>query len=176
MKIVLQPHETMKRRRAIERLNIDAGLVHAAVRNCPGIDSKSAIAVATGLTERRVHAVIQRINAGETGHVRLDYGVAKPRGGRHAGREVRGWFVQDRKPHHAAMDEADEHSANTEVGVRYSRLVRLAQAHGIRHADATVERIEERLGLSVEAMSQADLEAFEELLIEAAEEEEETAA
>lgn len=82
----------------------------------------------------------------------------------------------NRKAHHVAMDQADEHSANVEIGVRYSRLVRLAQALGIRHADAQVKQIEERLGLSIEAMSQADLEAFEELLIEAAEEEEETAA
>lgn len=169
MKIVLRPHETMKQRRAQDRLRVDAGKVHDVVRTHPGIASKAAIAHIAGLSLERVDTVIRRINAGETGHVRLDYGKAEAKGGPHAGEVVLGWFVQNRKAHFAAMDHADEHAALTEVGVRYSRLVRFAQAHGIRGADEVVALIEERLGLSVEAMSEADLEAFEELLLEHAE-------
>lgn len=170
MKIVLKPYETMKRRRATERLAIDAEKIMSAVKSNPGVPSKSAIAALTGLSHGRVDQVIYRINNEEVGGPRIDYGEAKATGGPNAGRVVRGWFVQNRKAHHAAMDHADEHSALIEVGVRRSRLVRFAQAQGIPYSEGTVESIEERLGLSVEAMTQADLEAFEELLTEAAEE------
>jgi hypothetical protein len=165
MKIILQPYESMKRKRAKDRLDADAATVHRVIRTTPGIAGKNAIAAKTGLSPQRVADVIHRINNGETGHTRVEYGVVKAYG------EVkRGWYSMDRKRHHVAMDCADEHSALVEVGVRRSRLVRFAQAQGIRGAEAAVDVIEERLGLSVEAMSQADLEAFEELLIEAADE------
>lgn len=156
----------MKRRRAKERLAIDADLVMWAVKAHPGIPSKAAIASATGLPQVRVDTVIKRINAEEVGGPRLDYGEARATGGPKAGQTVTGWFVQNRKAHHSAMDSADEHSALVEVGVRRARLVRFAQAQGIRGADDAVARIEARLGLSVEAMSQADIEAFEALLVE----------
>lgn len=171
MKIVLKPYESMKQRRAKERLAIDADLIQSIVRSHPGIPSKAAIAARTGLTVDRVATVIERINSEEVSGPRLDYGEAKASGGPNAGKVVRGWFVMNRKAHHAAMDSADEHSATVEVGIRRSRLVRLAQAHGIRHAEAAVAQIEARLGLSVEAMSQDDLEAFEDLLTETAENE-----
>lgn len=168
MKIILHPYETMKRRRSKEKLAIDADLVHSTVRSIPGIAGKNAIAAATGLSVERVADVIKRINADETGHTRLEYGEAKATGGPNAGKLVRGWFVMNRKAHHVAMDQADEHGARTELGVRRARLVRFAQAQGIRYAEATVARIEERLGLSIDAMTQADIEAFEELLVDAA--------
>lgn len=168
MKIVLQPYESMKRRRAKERLAIDADLIMSAVKSHPGIPSKGAIASAAGLSKQRVCEVIKRINAEEVGGPRLDYGAARAAGGPKAGEIVLGWFVQNRKPHHMAMDHADEHSALVEVGVRRSRLIRFAQAQGIRYADSVVANIEERLGLSIEAMTQADLDAFEQLLIEEA--------
>jgi hypothetical protein len=171
VKIVLQPYETMKRKRAKDRLDADAANVHRIIRSNPGIASKTAIAARTGLSPERVAVVIKRINRGETGHTRIEYGKIKARGGPNAGEVVCGWYAMDRKRHHVAMDQADEHSGLTEVGVRRSRLVRFAQAQGIRGAEEVVDRIEERLGLSVEAMSQADLEAFEDLLVEAAHEE-----
>lgn len=165
MRIVLNPRETMRRRRAKDRLAIDADAVHGVIRTNPGIVSKAAIAAKTGLSKQRVHEVLQRINSGETGHVRVEYGKVRPPGGPHAGQVVQGWYAMNLKRHHAVMDQADEHSALTEVGVRRSRLVRFAQAQGIRHAEAWVERIEQRLGLSIEVMSEADLAAFEELLL-----------
>jgi hypothetical protein len=148
---------------------VDAGKIHDAVRSNPGAPGKNAIAALTGLSPARVGEVIKRINAGETGHVRMEYGETKPTGGPNAGKITRGWFAMDRKAHHIAMDQADDHGAHIEVGVRRSRLVRVLHARGIRFADEQVRSIEERLGLSVEAMSQADLEAFEELLAEAPE-------
>jgi hypothetical protein len=165
MRIVLKPHETMKQVKAQDRLRIDAGKVHDAVRNQPGIAGVSAIAHATGLSDVRVRDVIRRINAGETGHVRLDYGVAKARGGPYAGREVRGWFVQDRKAHHTVMDQADEHGALIELGIHRSRLVRYAQAQGIRGADQVVALMLERLGLSAGVVQEQDIETFMELLM-----------
>lgn len=171
MKIVLQPFETMKRRRAVERLAIDANLVMSAVKSHPGIPSKGAIATATGLSVQRVADVIKRINAEEVGGPRLDYGIARATGGPKAGQEALGWFVQNRKAHHAAMDAADEHSALVEVGVRRSRLIRFAQAQGIPYAQQTVGKIEARLGMSVDAMSESDFEAFMDLLREEAGEE-----
>jgi hypothetical protein len=176
MRIILKPHETMKRRRAQERLYRDANLVHEAIRSNPGVAGKGKISTLTGLSPDRVAEVIKRINAEETGHTRLEYGEAKATGGPNAGKVVRGWFVMNRKAHHIAMDQADDHGARIEVGIRRSRLVRLLQAQGIRGADAVVESIEERLGLSVEAMSQADLEAFRELLTEDVADSEGTAA
>lgn len=163
MKLVLQPSESIKQRRAKERLAVDADLVHSTIRTNPGIAGKSAIAAKTGLSPERVASVIKRINAGETGQMRVEYGEVRVHG-----EVLRGWYAMDRKRHHDAMDQADEHSALTEVGVRRSRLIRFAQAQGIRGAEAVVERIEERLGLSIEAMTQDDLDAFEDLLIEAA--------
>lgn len=165
MRIVLQPHETMKRRRAVERLAIDAHKVETAVRSNPGIPSKAAIAVLTGLSTDRVAAVIERINTEEVGGPRLDYGEARAAAGPHAGRVVRGWFQMNRKSHHVAMDQADEHSATVELGVRRSRLMRLMQARGIRGAEQAVSQLEARLGLSIEAMTEGDLKAFEELLL-----------
>lgn len=159
----------MKRQRAKDKLALDADKVHRAIRNNPGLPGKNAIATVTGLSCSRVAAVIDRINAGETGHARIEYGAVRARGGPYAGETVRGWYSTHIKSHHVTMDQADEHSALVEVGVRRSRLVRFAQAQGIRGADAIVANIEERLGLSVEAMTQADLDAFEELLVEAAE-------
>jgi hypothetical protein len=170
-KIVLKPRETMKRRRAKERLAIDADLIQDAVRSHPGIPSKAAIAAKTGLTIDRVSAVIDRINSEEVGGPRLDYGEAKAAGGPHAGKLVRGWFVMNRKAHHAAMDSADEHAATTELGIRHSRLVRLAQAHGIRYADSVVASILDRLGMTEEVMTESDLSAFMDLLREEAGEE-----
>ena len=170
MKIILQPRETMKRKRAKDRLDADAANVHRVIRSHPGIAGKNAIAAMTGLSSERVAAVISRINAGETGHTRVEYGKVKARGGPNAGQIICGWYAMDRKRHHEVMDQADEHGALIEVGVRRSRLVRFAQAQGMQHAEAAVASIEERLGLSVEAMTQADLEAFEQLLMEDLEE------
>lgn len=170
MKIILQPRETMKRKRAKDRLDADAANVHRVIRSHPGIAGKNAIAMMTGLSPERVAMVISRINAGETGHTRVEYGKVKARGGPNAGQTIYGWYAMDRKRHHEVMDQADEHGALVEVGVRRSRLVRFAQAQGMQHADSVVETIAERLGLSVEAMTQQDLDAFEELLVEAAEE------
>lgn len=170
-KIVLKPRETMKRRRAKEALAIDADLVQDAVRSHPGIPSKTAIAAKTGLSIDRVGAVIERINAEEVGGPRLDYGEAKAAGGPNAGKVVRGWFVMNRKSHHSAMDSADEHAAMVEIGIRRSRLVRLAQAHGIRHADQVVTNILNRLGMTEEVMTENDISAFMELLAEAGAEE-----
>lgn len=175
MKIVLKPFETIKQRRATDRLAIDANRILDVVKSHPGIPSKGAIASRTGLSIDRVTAVISRINREEVSGPRLDYGEAKATGGPNAGKVVRGWFVQNRKAHHTAMDSADEHAAKIEVGIRRARLMRYAQAQGIRHADEVVARIEARLGLSVEAMSEADLRAFEELLTEAAVEDEKAA-
>lgn len=168
-KLVLSPLETMKQRRAQEELALDADRVHRVIRNYPGIASKDAIAAQTGLLIRRVSLVIKRINAGETGHARVEYGRMTMRGGPNAGETVRGWYSMHLKRHHPAMDHADEHSALTELGVRRSRLVRFAQAQGMRGAEQVVAEIEQRLGLPIEAMSEADLIAFEELLREDAE-------
>lgn len=169
MRLILKAHETMKQARAKDQLHIDAGKVHDAIRTNPGIAGKNAIAAKTGLSPERVHAVIKRINDGETGQTRVEYGKVRPRGGPHAGEVVVGWYAMDRRRHHAVMDQADEHSALIEVGVRRSRLIRYAQAQGIRGADDVVASIAENLGMSVEAMSESDLEAFEDLLTEHAE-------
>jgi hypothetical protein len=158
----------MKRRRAQDRLRVDAGKVHDAIRNNPGIGGKNAIAAVTGLSRQRVGSVIERINAGETGHTRVEYGKVKARGGPNAGEVVRGWFAMNLKRHHEVMDQADEHGARVELGVRRSRLVRFAQAQGIRGAEQVVASIEERLGLEIEAMTETDLAAFEELLADEA--------
>jgi hypothetical protein len=166
VRILLRPMETMKQRRAQERLAVDADNVHRVIRNNPGIPGKAAIAAQAGLSQERVALVIKRINAGETGHARIEYGEVKARGGPAAGEVVRGWYSTDLKRHHVVLDQADEHSALVEVGVRRARLVRFAQAQGIRGASAVVAGIEERLGLSIEAMTEADLEAFEDLLRE----------
>lgn len=171
LKIALQPYETMKQFKALERLEKNANLIHRVIRDNPGIPSVAAIAAKTGQSVGLVKATIRRMNAGETGHVRIDYGWVRPRGGPYAGSGVTGWFAMTRKAYHSVMDQADEHSALTELGVRRSRLIRLGQAQGITNAEEIVERIEERLGLSVEAMSEKDMEAFMELLVEAAEDE-----
>lgn len=166
MKIVLKPHETIKRRRAKQQLAIDADLIQDIVRSRPGIASKAAIASLTGLSRQRVADVIERINNEEVSGPRLDYGKAKAAGGPNAGNVVVGWFVMNRKSHHEAMVHADEHEARGEVGLRRKRLVRFAQAQGIRHAEAAVTQIEQNLGLSIDAMTQEDIDAFEQLLLE----------
>lgn len=166
MKIVLQPYETIEQRKAKQQLAVDADLVHRVVRNNPGVPSRAAISAQTGLSARRVREVMRRINAGETGHIRIEYGKVRARGGLYAGEVVMGWYAMNVRRHHVAMDQADEHSALVEVGVRRSRLIRFAQSHGIRGAEEVVARIEERLGLSVEAMTERDLESFEQLVME----------
>jgi hypothetical protein len=175
MKLVLKPHETMKDRRAQEQLALDADNIHRVIRNQPGIPGKAAIAAQTGLSPDRVTHVMKRINRGETGHTRVEYGEIKARGGPYAGELVRGWYAMNLKRHHVALDQADEHSAVTEIGVRRSRLIRFAQAQGIRGAEEVVDSIAERLGLSIDAMSEADIAAFEDLLLEAAPDGEEAA-
>jgi hypothetical protein len=166
----LKSLETMKQRRAQERLAVDADNVHRVIRNNPGVPSKGAIAALAGLTRNRVVTVIERVNAGETGHPRVEYGEIKARGGPNAGQIVRGWYSTNIRRHHSVLNQADEHSALVEIGVRRSRLVRFAQAQGIRGAEAEVASIEQRLGLSIEAMSEADIEAFEDLIVDAADE------
>lgn len=165
MKLVLQPHETIEQRKAKQQLAVDADLIHRIVRNNPGIPSRSAIASQTGLSVRRVKEVMRRINEGETGHIRVEYGRIRARGGRYAGEIVVGWYAMNIRRHHKAMDQADEHSALVEIGVRRSRLIRVVQAHGIRGADEVVASMEERLGLSIEAMTESELDAFEELVL-----------
>ena len=170
-KLVLKPFETMQQRRAQEELALDADRVHRVIRNQPGIPGKTAISAQTGLSLERVAFVIKRINTGETGHTRVEYGAIRARGGPNAGQVVRGWYSMHITRHHGAMDQADEHSALTMLGVHRSRLIRFAQAQGIRNAEQVVASIAERLGLSGEVLSESALEAFEELLVEAAEDE-----
>jgi hypothetical protein len=169
VRVVLKPRETMKQVRAKKRLADHATAIHDVVRSEPGIPSRRAIAARTGLSVGRVTEVMRRMNDGETGHIRLEYGTAPVKSGRWASRApVWGWFAMNRRAHHAVMDQADEHSAKVEVGVRRSRLVRFAQAQGIRNAEAIVDRLAQRLDLSIEAMTDTDLEAFEERLVEVA--------
>lgn len=162
-KLVLFPHQTMKQAVAKERLNRDVALVHAAVRSHEGIEGKRAIAEATGLSVPRVHDCIVRINNGETGHTRLEYGVSKARGGPNAGQKCAGWFAMDLQRHHHLMLQGDFHEAITELGVRRKRLIRFAQAQGITGAEAkkVVAGIECLLGKSIEVMTERDLAAFE---------------
>jgi hypothetical protein len=156
----------MDQARSIDQLNVDAGKVHHAIRSHRGIAGKAAIAAATGLTVERVADVIRRINRGDTGHTRVEYGPLKIHQGPGAGTTVWGWRAMNLKQHHALMDHADEHSAKVELGVRRSRLLRLLNAQGIKGAERIVANIETRLGVSVEAMSETDLQAFTELLTE----------
>lgn len=171
-RIYLNPHETIEQARARQRLKEDAGNVHEVIRRRPGISGKRTIAQYTGLSEERVAEVIRRINTGETGHVRVEYGRHKARSGPCAGQIVSGWFEVS-LPYISLIEQADEHSAHVEAGVRRERLMRIAQAYGMPGAVEHVERMLELLNITDELLSQHDLDTFMKLVSEQIEEEEE---
>lgn len=165
----LEDGETMKDRNHSIRLNLDCLLVSQTVDNKPGLGSKYAIADETGLDMARVAKCLRTINANETPFSRIDYGVKTAKSGPFAGETKRGWWPMKKATYQEVMDQADDHSASVERGVRRSRLERVAFAQGLTTKQATkvVASIEARLGINVEEMSETDLEAFEELLVEA---------
>lgn len=164
----LQPGETMRDVRVNQRLDRDCANIVRAVERIPGIPSKGAIADETGLKPSRVARCIREINSNETPFQRIDHGRKLAKAGPYAGEVVWGWWPQRTSLYQEVMVQADEHSSSTERGVRRSRLHRLAFAHGLttKQGAKVVESIESRLGLDVEAMSDADLDAFEELMLE----------
>jgi hypothetical protein len=164
----LEPGETMKVHWATKRLEDDCKEIADLVRRRPGIESKFDIAMTLGLTLKRVSVCIRRINENETSFSRIEYGEREVKDGPYAGETRRGWFPMGRSSYQPIMDDADKSAHRVERGVRHSRLKRLAFAHGLgtKAAADVVSSIEARLGLSVEALSETELEAFEELLIE----------
>lgn len=166
----LAPGETMKQRNQMVRLNLDCLMVAQALDNKPGLPSKDAIADETGLDTARVAKCIRWINSNETPYSRLDYGVKTAKAGPFAGQTVQGWWPMKKASYQEVMDQADDHSASVERGVRRSRLERVAFAQGLttKQAATAVASIEARLGVQVEELSETDLQAFEDLLVEAA--------
>ena len=162
-RIILREGQTMHQRREEERLILDAGYIVAIVRERPGLRSKSAIAEKTGLSLARVERVIKAMNSGEVEQRRIEYGTRKG---------VTGWYVIDGRTA-AILDQADLHSDTVERGVRRSRLVRLRDAYGlpVKVIESIVQSIEQRLGQTTDVMTASDLEAFDQLLAEALEEE-----
>ena len=160
--------ETMHVRKMRERLALDCDKVAAAINRNPGIAGKNEIARQTGLTPLRVHRCLKHINGNESPYARVDYGVSTAKSGEHAGETVRGWWPMRYAVHQDVLDQADGHSSKVERGVRGSRLIRLAHARGLttKQAKAAVANIEARLGVDVEAMTQADYDAFVEIVME----------
>lgn len=166
--VMLGEGETMAMRNRAELLEHDCALVANVVKNNPGVESKAEIARLAHLRWERVHECIRRINANETPYSRLDYGTGTATDGPHAGSVVTGWWPMSVAKYQPVMDQADDHSAKVERGVRLSRLTRLAFAHGLTTTAAAnvVSSIERKLGEQIEQLSETDLDAFEALLAE----------
>lgn len=144
-----------------KRFNAEAGLIVSAIQGSPGIKSIAAIADVTGLPVGRTDRLVKAIKGRDSAFKLIDYGEVHGE---------RGWFSMNRKAHHQILDQADEHGAKTELGIRRGRLIRLARAEGeltTAEAGQAVANMERRLGLEIKALSTTDLEAFEELLMDA---------
>lgn len=167
MKINLEPGQTMAQKRAQDRLDWDALRVHREICRKPGIASKADLGDAVGLSDARIDVVIRHINSGGIPSLPMvKHGPIYMKGGPHAGQTVRGWYALNDQRHHVLLDLSDKHSASVEIGVRRSRLVSLALAHGVIGAEAYIASIEERLGETIELLSATDFETFTALVAE----------
>lgn len=163
----LEPGQTMAQIKQAALLDHDCGLVAGIINKRPGIPSKSVIADIVGLSEKRVAECIRRINSNDTPYSRVDYGLKRAKEGPYAGMTQKGWWPPRVAAYTEVMDQADEHSSLVERGVRRSRLMRLAFAKGLSSsaAERTIASIERRLEVQVEELSEADLSAFEALVV-----------
>ena len=166
--LLLVARETMAQRRAKERLALDCNEIVGVINRNPGVPSKADIARQSGLTTERVARCLRHINSNEAGYQRVEYGENTAKDGAYAGATVRGWWPSRYSAYQKVLNQADEHSSRVELGVRRSRLIRLAYAHGLttREGERVVASIEARLAVDVEALSVADYDAFIDVLAE----------
>lgn len=166
--IRLEEGETIAQQRRRQQMYDDCGAVVSCIERNPGIGSKAEIAGELGLTAERVNECIHYLNANETPFHRVDYGVNYAKSGPYAGQHHRGWWPMRMASYQGVMDDADEHSSRVILGVRWSQLDRLIYAHGLTTTAgrAVVTSVLARLDANIELMSEADYDAFVELLEE----------
>jgi len=165
----LNPGETMAQRRAKDLLLADCDEVARAIWANPGLPSKYAVADETGLSVERVHECLRAINANQTPELRVEYGVSTAKRGCYAGQKVRGWWPMSDFRHQQVMEQADDHRAACERGIRIGRICTLAAAAGFttQAAKAVVVKIEAELGIRVDQVPTAeDFDAVTELALE----------
>jgi hypothetical protein len=97
-------------------LTRDAIAVQCVIREQPGIASKRAIAVETGLSQSRVATVIRATGSADSRLPPICYGSLELKG-----ELVRGWFVVTGKQYHPLMAQEGEHMVRTLRGVERTR-------------------------------------------------------
>ena len=161
--IQLLPGESMREYKARVALDRACLAVITVVRHNPGISSKDQIAYLAGQGPLEVERAIRALNRNESRFARIDYGVAKAKAGPWAGRYVAGWFPMDVAAYQRVMEWADWHSERVEKGVRRSRIERKLYAIGLttKTAANVVAVIEERMGVPVDKLTEAQAQTFE---------------
>ena len=152
--------QSMRNARLEEARDRDAHATHREIRKNPGI-AKREIAKRLRFSPARVKAMIDWINAPDSPFVPVRYDLLPVNG-----EMLRGWFTVDRRSRHVSLRRGDEHLERVEYGVRFRRLADLLKAEGVPGAEAVIRGMEERLDVTVEKLSETDLDAFIELVLD----------